>query len=66
MIPCLAQKPDLINGFEFFMNHGAPCFTNMTRAFWWGNWEEQDYERCFKATDGLSYNFTSCITAFNH
>lgn len=33
MLPCLAQKPDLINGFEFFMNHGAPCFTNMTKVF---------------------------------
>lgn len=28
--------------------------------------EEQDCEGCCKATDGVSYNFTSCITAFNY
>lgn len=28
--------------------------------------EEQGYKGCYKATDEVSYNFTSCVTAFNY
>lgn len=40
----------------------------LIRPRFWGRGigEEQDYEGCNKATDRVSCNFTSCITAFNY
>lgn len=48
------------------MNDWAPILTHKTKVLEGGIWEEQDYEGCYKATDWVSYNFTSCVTAFSY
>lgn len=48
------------------MTEHLVLLTRRPRFLGRGIGEEQGYEGCNKATDGASYNFTSCITAFNY
>lgn len=50
--------------FSWMTKH--PVLLIRPRVLDGGIGEEQGYKRCYKAADEVSYNFTSCITAFNY